>query len=177
MKHQVLLTSLLFLSGCCSLPFGGACGSCDLGMEECCQSGQACRDSGCPQDHLSGVYTCLAPGCLATDKWKTKCAAKSLAHKHLPPGSCSDFKDGFNQAFVDVAMGACGDVPAIAPKKYWKYCGRTVDGHTKAQAWFEGYRTGAQIAVTYNDRFLDIATSQHCGQYQQVGFESGFQPY
>lgn len=104
---------------------------------------------------------------------KTKCAAKHLAKKHMPHDRCSDYEDGFRQAFVDVAMGACGQVPAIAPKKYWKYCDRTSNGHASAQSWFGGYQAGAQTALGYQDRFLDIATSQQCGYEQLPNYSVG----
>lgn len=85
----------------------------------------------------------------------------------MPDGVCNDFEDGFRQAFIDVAMGACGQVPAVAPKKYWKYCDRTTTGHTAAESWFGGYQSGAQVALGYQDRFLDIAASQQYG-YEQL---------
>lgn len=167
MKRSILLLSLVFLTGCSTT----RCGS-DYGFLPRSFGGASatCHDSGCRMRTGYGwidACSCAGIDCLCTDKFKTKCAAKHLANKHMPDGCCSDFEDGFRQAFVDVSMGACGQVPAVAPKKYWKYCDRTSKGHTSAQSWFGGYQSGAQIALGFQDRFLDIAVSHQCG-YQQL---------
>jgi len=162
---------MIFLTGCSTT----RCGN-DYGLFP---SSRGATQSSCKQCNSSGrIDSCsyFGVGFLCTDSLKTKSAAKHLAKKHMPNDSCSDYKDGFRQAFVDVSMGACGQVPAIAPKKYWKYCDRTVNGHASAQSWFGGYQAGAQIALGYQDRFLDIATSQQCGfeQLPNYQIEAGY---
>lgn len=105
--------------------------------------------------------------CLIKDSWTTKHDAKKLSAKHMPQQSCPDFRRGFEQAFIDVAMGASGEVPPLAPRDYWDSDNRTAAGHARAQAWFEGYAAGANIARGYCDRFLDVASNNaQCG-YEQ----------
>ncbi|MGE0379125.1 MAG: hypothetical protein AB7Q45_27300, partial [Planctomycetaceae bacterium] len=71
-----------------------------------------------------------------------------------------DFKDGYRQAFVDVAMGGTGQVPAVPPERYWSTCYRTAAGHQRAQTWYAGYVAGAARAVTMcRYEFNDAPTS------------------
>ena len=58
-----------------------------------------------------------------------------------------DFQAGFEQAYADVAIGADGQVPAIAPSPYWKSCQRTAEGHERAEQWLTGYAAGAAQAL------------------------------
>lgn len=63
-----------------------------------------------------------------------------------------DFAHGFEQAYVDVALGGSGDVPAYPPQQYWELWQRTPQGHARAQHWFEGYAAGAEQAwSTFGD--------------------------
>lgn len=58
----------------------------------------------------------------------------------------ADFRDGYRQAFVDVALGGRGQLPAVPPERYWSTCYRTAGGHQRAQNWYAGYAAGASRA-------------------------------
>lgn len=57
------------------------------------------------------------------------------------------FRQGFIQAYVDVALGANGRTPPVPPERYWKVCERDPDGYVEAEHWFAGYEAGAQRAL------------------------------
>ena len=56
------------------------------------------------------------------------------------------FKSGFIDGFFNVATGGNGCVPAVPPRRYWKSCYETPEGHCKINAYFQGYPIGAQVA-------------------------------
>lgn len=57
-----------------------------------------------------------------------------------------DFEQGFQTAFLDIANGGSGALPAVPPPRYWTAAYRTTWGHHKAREWFEGYQAGANAA-------------------------------
>ncbi len=57
-----------------------------------------------------------------------------------------DYEDGFEQAFIDIALGGNGAVPPVPPEKYWAAYYRTDKGRQRACDWFEGYKTGSNMA-------------------------------
>ena len=57
-----------------------------------------------------------------------------------------DFRQGFQQAFMDIANGGSGAVPAVPPPRYWSAPYRTLWGHEKADEWFDGYDAGGDAA-------------------------------
>ena len=81
-----------------------------------------------------------------------KCAVHSLAN--MGAKQCAkndDFRQGYIQAYEDLALGSRGLIPAVAPPKYWKAHNRSIRGHMRADQWFAGYRaalsqSGYQIA-------------------------------
>lgn len=73
-------------------------------------------------------------------------ANRSLRKCYASPPSF-DFKDGYRRAFVDVALGGAGELPAVPPERYWSSCYRTAAGHQRAQAWYAGYVAGAARAL------------------------------
>lgn len=172
---------LLLLTGCHASGWGGG-GSAWLKWSPFSES--SC--DGCPSTSgCSGKTGCLMnlhkypPLMVGTTKMKTTYAARRLAKQHLGFGLQNiDYKAGFEQAFIDVAMGGSGCVPPLAPHKYWKEQGRTTKGHQRAQNWFEGYAAGSQIARSYQDRFLDVATSGDPEMTGQIPYgSSGFIGY
>jgi hypothetical protein len=81
-------------------------------------------------------------------------AARSLAEKraivaiaNCYPETSMDFREGFAQAYVDVALGSDGTVPAVPPERYWKTCKRNPNGYCDANEWFAGYAAGSQRAL------------------------------
>lgn len=85
--------------------------------------------------------------------------ARDVARQHLTkcyPKDCRpscDFQAGFEQAYVDVALGSDGTVPVVAPAAYWKSSQRTERGHAAAKEWLSGYEAGASRAVQCRGEF------------------------
>ena len=77
-----------------------------------------------------------------------KRALVAIANCH--PGTNSDFRQGFIQAYVDIALGANGVLPAVPPERYWRACKRDPQGYCEANDWFAGYSAGAQRALGSN---------------------------
>ena len=89
----------------------------------------------------------------------------------------SDFRDGFEQAYVDLAKGGNGVVPAVPPKKYWKARYRAPQGRIQAYQWVGGYEAGATTGRSEGiTEFRAVPSSfdyEYCGGY--VGCHSGCQ--
>jgi hypothetical protein len=84
------------------------------------------------------------------DERMTRCRAEQrgyVAVKECYPSADADFRQGFVQAYVDIALGADGTLPAVPPERYWKVCQRDPDGYCEADHWFAGYTAGAQRAL------------------------------
>ena len=85
--------------------------------------------------------------------------ARDVARQHLTTLYASqcwptpDFQAGFEQAYADVALGADGQLPAMAPSPYWKSCQRTAAGHQRAEEWLSGYSIGASQALACRGPF------------------------
>ena len=71
----------------------------------------------------------------------------------------TDYKKGFRQAFVDVAHGSDGELPAVPPPVYWNAHFRSDAGQRKAECWFSGYRAGAAMAAVQLAPMKRIAAS------------------
>lgn len=77
-----------------------------------------------------------------------KCAARDL--KEFYGKSCQPskhFADGFEQAYVDLALGKLAVVPAVPPPKYWNAYYRSCEGIPAVQDWFAGYEAGLQTGA------------------------------
>jgi len=91
--------------------------------------------------------------------------ARDVARQHmrvLYPKDCRptyDFQAGFEQAYADVALGAEGQVPAIAPPAYWKSHQRTAEGHVRAEEWLSGYSAGSSQALECRGPFNRVIAS------------------
>lgn len=70
-----------------------------------------------------------------------------VAVSNCYPTADLDFKEGFVQAYVDIALGADGSLPPVPPERYWKVCERDPEGYLEAERWFAGYQAGAQRAL------------------------------
>jgi hypothetical protein len=106
-----------------------------------------------------------------TDCWRVRRIAKSQARKSMTRlwwqtkslPSC-DFREGYTQAYVDIAEGGAGVVPAVPPERYWKSKNRSAEGYARAEDWFAGYRTGVEMAEAEGlSQFNAIPTSAHYG--------------
>ncbi|SFH54040.1 hypothetical protein [Planctomicrobium piriforme] len=180
----LILLSVVTLCGCQLCGFGQDCESAPA-----CAADQACGDqSACKADDCQKCSTWGSaqnwvsrhtPTTLARhakfkrfeDNIMTRHEARSVAQselKHSDNKACQtcDYRLGYEQAFVDVAQGACGAVPALPPANYWKVCARTPEGHQRAQEWFNGYAAGAAAAKSIYEPYNRVAASQF---YEQAG--------
>lgn len=93
---------------------------------------------------------CLCPECCCynrkLDDWHTCLTARKCAALSLSGHECRDYRLGYTQAFVDVALGKTGAVPPVPPQRYWSVCFRSQCGHDRAADWYAGYRDGAAVA-------------------------------
>lgn len=174
MRHlSWLAVTAAFLAGGCKSPCGdGACSPAGplyhppaarfFQMEKTVFRDD-CDDLECS---LSGYLT-LAKYWPSLDGWATKMTAKKCAKKELLRQQWQtktympvDFKRGYIQAFVDVANGEAGDVPAVPPPRYWNTAFRSAQGRMAADRWFDGYRKGSADARIKLCSLRQIASSQ-----------------
>lgn len=87
------------------------------------------------------------------DEWSTNHTAKSAARSVLFRQQLrtlrfynADYKDGFQQAYIDIANGGSGECPPVPPPRYWNTFYRSSCGEKYAERWFDGYRAGAAMA-------------------------------
>ncbi|MBX3438796.1 MAG: hypothetical protein KF861_14980 [Planctomycetaceae bacterium] len=112
----------------------GACRDCDEG-----RCGPLCP-IGC--EHYS---RCIDEGISSHEALRRANRSLRLCYDSRPS---FDFRDGYRQAFVDVALGGRGQVPATPPERYWSTCYRTAAGHQRAQEWYAGYVAGTGRAMS-----------------------------
>lgn len=135
-RFLFLLIASLFV-GCQTCHVGQSC-------QPCGTSSQKCGSEFCPPKHVK--Y------CRWMDEFLHRHHAVKLAKRQLKKVddcqrvSC-DYQRGFQQAYIDVAMGESGEVPPAAPMEYWKAKLRNCEGHSRADDWFQGYAAGASFAI------------------------------
>ncbi|WP_417395722.1 hypothetical protein [Gimesia chilikensis] len=56
------------------------------------------------------------------------------------------FRKGYQQAYMDIALGESGVVPPVPPEEYWAAHYRTPEGYMEVQEWFTGYKLGSEHA-------------------------------
>lgn len=183
---RILTTTLVILGlcGCHGLsPHCGSCHSgspCATGGHSCgadyCGSG--CQSAACGADcHSDHWYDAWIPHygedgshggrshkCYSrcVDDHKAAHQAKKLAHDYLKQSPCNnscDYATGYKQAFIDVWLGADGQVPAAAPSRYWKTKYRTPEGRAHAEEWFAGYAAGAAQALAIRGESHRVAST------------------
>ncbi|HET6423715.1 MAG TPA: hypothetical protein VFG20_08540 [Planctomycetaceae bacterium] len=111
----------------------------------CAGLGSACSD--CVPPKTLGIGYCSPK-----DRWITKqtargCAARDL--KELYGKRCKrsgHFADGFEAAYVDVALGKTPAVPPVPPPTYWNAFYRSCAGEDAVQDWFDGYAAGLEAS-------------------------------
>lgn len=128
------------------------------------------------------------------DKFVVKHAAKKCAHVSLKNLACDcaekpskPFRKGYQQAYIDIALGDSGEVPPVPPKKYWAAHYRTPAGYLEIQEWFTGYKLGSEhaladgrfeynkIATPYSLAAWDQPVSNHWEENSNV-YQSDNQP-
>lgn len=126
-----------------------------------------CGETGCETGTCkSKPYPTFNKYCPWFDEWHTTATAKRCANKilnrqqwQLKKLMPADYKMGFRQAFVDVAHGSDGELPAVAPPVYWNTHFRNDSGQRRAECWFAGYRAGAAAAAVQLAPMKRIAAS------------------
>lgn len=174
MRHLswLAVTAALFAGGCKSPCGGGTCSpvgplfhppAARFFQTEKTVFRDDCDNLEC----TSSDYLTLAKYWPSLDGWATKMTAKKCAKKELLRQQWqsktylpADFKRGYIQAFIDVANGESGDVPAVPPPRYWNTAFRSAKGQLAADRWFDGYRKGAADARVKLCSLRQIATSQ-----------------
>jgi hypothetical protein len=79
------------------------------------------------------------------DNWVTKSTAKRCANKDLSrcdETPSKDFREGFEQAYIDLAMGRPAIPPPVPPAKYWNAYYRSPAGCWEVEQWYAGYEAG-----------------------------------
>ena len=126
-----------------------------------------------PYRSLDGYQTDL-------DKLVVKHAAKKCARQSLKTLACNckekpskPFRDGYQQAYIDIALGDSGEVPPVPPEEYWAAHYRTPAGYLESQEWFTGYKLGAEHArADGRYEYNEIATPYSLAGWDQS--QSGY---
>ena len=107
-----------------------------------CQWGTPCGGSSC------GPVVCVEHHCYCRklDDLHTGMSARLCALQAFPGREGCDYRRGFTQAYVDVALGRTGTAPPVPPERYWDVCFRSGCGQGRAADWYAGYRDGAAHA-------------------------------
>ena len=179
-RVEWLIAALALLSGGCLAPCSsGVCNTQGSlfslptarynGTERVIDNG--CAQTGCDSGSdfrscKSKPYPTFNKYCPWFDEWHTTATARRCANrilnrqqwqlKKLMP---ADYKMGFRQAFVDVAHGSDGELPAVAPSVYWNTHFRNESGQRRAECWFAGYRAGAAAAAVQLAPLKRVAAS------------------
>jgi len=77
----------------------------------------------------------------AWQRYKLHCCDQECERPYL-----KDFGSGWRQGYYDVANRGSGQLPVVAPPKYWGIHYENPDGHSAMQAWFNGFQEGALAA-------------------------------
>lgn len=143
-----VLLILMGLSGCAHTQCGedGTCPSVSCKVKKCFLFH---HDKCSPKPYWSfeGYQTDL-------DKYFVRHAARKCAKQSLKSMSCNckdkpskSFRKGYQQAYIDIALGESGTVPPVPPEEYWAAHYRTPEGYMVVQEWFTGYKLGAEQAL------------------------------
>ena len=158
--HWLAMAMLLLSSGCITPCLSGVCnssqplyispmsrfGSVEKKLPDACEpTGGFCK----PLPYFTfGKYW------PKLDEWRTtraalKCARKNLLMQMWQTKTWIDahYREGYAQAFIDVANGGNGELPPVPPPRYWNAHFRSPKGEWRIERWFDGYRAGAAFAL------------------------------
>lgn len=132
-----------------------------------CVTDNGCGEAECEKGSCKPQpYFTFNKYCPWFDEWHTTSTAKRCANRILLKQQWqtlklmpADYRKGFRQAFVDVAHGSDGELPAVPPPVYWNAHFRSDSGQQKAEYWFSGYRAGAAMAAVQLAPMKRIAAS------------------
>lgn len=167
--HCLVMACALFAGGGCILPCStGACNAKGRLWEPPLARFNATE---CP------AYTSSKPVCPtgyptfakywpSLDEWSTNQTAKNAAGRTLFMQQLrtlkfygGDYKDGFTQAYVDIANGGNGECPPIPPPRYWNAFYRSQCGEQYTNQWFDGYRAGAAMGAIQLNNLKQVHAS------------------
>ncbi|MFM9963824.1 MAG: hypothetical protein ACKV2Q_21650 [Planctomycetaceae bacterium] len=138
-----------------------------------------CADYGWWGECFHPKYHCGPPDGIR-DHLSVKHAAIKAANESLliQGGDClsRDFKFGYQQAYIDIANGGSGALPAVPPSRYWAAPYRTTWGHNKAREWFTGYEAGAtaaQCCMPANTLSVPTSVYRDCDNRLASGLDGG----
>jgi hypothetical protein len=107
----------------------------------------------------------------------TRCCARRAMRQIEGESSIrltSDFRYGFQQAYVDSAMGGNGVVPPVPPEKYWAAYYRAPVGRSRARDWYRGYQHGLQYAyydgIATSNTVINANVVGGCGDAASYGY-------
>jgi hypothetical protein len=145
-KSMRLALGLLLVACVCGCQAcGPQCGSACGGPAGC---GAGCGAGGCGAGGCGPIVCCESHCyCRRLDDCHTEMVARRCACELLTGRECRDYRLGFTQAFVDVALGRTGQAPPVPPERYWSVCFRSACGQDRVADWYAGYREGAEIAL------------------------------
>ncbi len=142
-----LLVTVVLLGIAC----GCQCNPCRSGSTGLLGSGTLCP----PQ--FDNFY------CRYYDEFHARLAARTVARQQLkcmrPATVTCDFREGFENAFEDVAVGSRGGIPPQPPAPYWNKCARTPGGHARVEQWYAGYAAGLELALAQHGGFNRVHTA------------------
>jgi hypothetical protein len=130
LRAGLLLLALVPCGGCARLRGGTANAPCD----DCLPPPVAGRY--CYHRHLDNFLS---------TQTAQRCARRDLKQVQDECGSVSrDFRDGYTQAYIDLASGRPPSIPAVPPRKYWHAWHRSCAGRDAVDEWYAGYRVGLE---------------------------------
>ncbi|MCA9115719.1 MAG: hypothetical protein KDA79_11590 [Planctomycetaceae bacterium] len=131
----------------------------------CCAPGASCARCK-PPAYCSPWYIDCVDDFLFRKK-ASRCANTAMKRYEEQSGQelSSAFRAGVRQAYIDLADGSWGLMPAVPPEEYWKAEHRRPAGQHEAQQWFAGYDSGVQWARQDGiDQYRKVATpGMHSG--------------
>lgn len=170
MLSWLAIAMLVFIGGCVTPCFTGACNSKDsLYVSPMARFGAVEKripECGPTKSSKPFPYFTFGKYWPFLDEWKTTTTATKAARKVLwkqmwetKQWINAHYRAGFTQAYIDVANGGNGELPPVPPPRYWNAHFRSAKGQWRAERWFDGYRAGAAMALVEMQSLRRITAS------------------
>lgn len=80
------------------------------------------------------------------------------------PRECvdSDYGDGFQDGYMNVALGGCGNLPPVPPHQYWEAKYQCCEGRAQIERYFAGWQCGAVAAEKCGRQYWHRIPSKVC---------------
>jgi hypothetical protein len=108
--------------------------------------------------------------CKRVDDHRANKRLRQMAHEaweqftmcHAVGSYCPDFAAGFTDGYYEyLYAGGNGAPPPVPPRHYWNDAWRTELGQQAINEWYSGYRTGAEVAMSYGRREIATVPAPH----------------